>query len=110
MDKNFSAFDIDVTTGDAPPTGGRSKRIQIVDSLADPRAVEFAHASGDAFGWGQLPDKGVEVAKRMSDTVGTMDAYWLAIFGDPSSGEPWQWQLEGHSANDSLSLNGRKSQ
>ena len=50
----------------------------------------------ESIGWGQLPDKGIEVAKRISDSVGTMDAYWLAIFGDPSSEEPWQWQLEGH--------------
>jgi hypothetical protein len=50
----------------------------------------------ESVGWGQLPDKGIEVAKRISDTVGTMDAYWLAVFGDPSSGQPWQWQLEGH--------------
>jgi hypothetical protein len=50
----------------------------------------------ESIGWGQLPDKGIEVAKRISDTVGTMDAYWLAVFGDPASGEPWQWQLEGH--------------
>lgn len=50
----------------------------------------------ESIGWGQLPDKGIEMAKRISDTVGTMDAYWLAIFGDPESGGPWQWQLEGH--------------
>jgi hypothetical protein len=50
----------------------------------------------ESVGWGRLPDKGIEMAKRMSDTVGTMDAYWLAIFGNPSSDGPWQWQLEGH--------------
>ena len=50
----------------------------------------------ESIGWGQLPDKGIEVAKRMSDTVGTMDAYWLAVFGDPAGEGPWQLQLEGH--------------
>jgi len=50
----------------------------------------------ESIGWGQLPDQGVQVAKQISDTVGTMDAYWLAVFGEPGSGEPWQWQLEGH--------------
>jgi hypothetical protein len=50
----------------------------------------------ESIGWGNLPDKGIEAAKRMSDTVGTMDAYWLAVFGDPASGQPWQWQMEGH--------------
>jgi len=50
----------------------------------------------ESIGWGQLPDKGIEVAKRISDTVGTMDAYWLAIFGNPGGDGPWQLQLEGH--------------
>jgi len=50
----------------------------------------------ESIGWGKLPDKGIEVAKKISDTVGTMDAYWLAIFGDPANEEPWQLQLEGH--------------
>jgi len=50
----------------------------------------------ESIGWGKLPDKGIEVAKKISDTVGTMDAYWLAIFGDPANDEPWQLQLEGH--------------
>jgi hypothetical protein len=50
----------------------------------------------ESIGWGQLPDKGIEVAKQISDTVGTMDAYWLAIFGDPHGDGPWQLQLEGH--------------
>ncbi len=50
----------------------------------------------ESIGWGQLPDKGIEAAKKLSDTVGTMDAYWLAVFGDPTSGQPWQWQMEGH--------------
>lgn len=60
----------------------------------------------ETLGWARLPDEGIAMAKRMSDTVGTFDSYWLALFGDPSLEEAWQIQLEGHHLAVNLTLNG----
>jgi hypothetical protein len=50
---------------------------------------------GEKVGWETLPDQGIKDSLKMG-AIGGSGAYWLAIFGEPSRTEPWQWQLEGH--------------
>ncbi len=50
---------------------------------------------GEDVGWETLPDQGIKDSLSMG-TIGGSGAYWLALFGEPSEDEPWQWQLEGH--------------
>lgn len=50
---------------------------------------------GEKVGWETLPDQGIKDSLKMG-AIGGSGAYWLAIFGEPSADEPWQWQLEGH--------------
>ena len=40
---------------------------------------------------GDLETRGPAAGRPIGSTF-----FWLAVFGDPSSGEPWGWQLEGH--------------
>jgi hypothetical protein len=50
---------------------------------------------GEKVGWETLPDQGIKDSLKFG-ALGGSGAYWLAIFGEPSREEPWQWQLEGH--------------
>jgi len=50
---------------------------------------------GEKVGWETLPDQGIKDSLKFG-AIGGSGAYWLAIFGEPSRTEPWQWQMEGH--------------
>jgi hypothetical protein len=59
-----------------------------------------------------LSAKGLELTRdimRLNETLGELNGdnfieygewkYWISIMGEPSDGEPWGWQLDGHHLN-----------
>ncbi len=59
-----------------------------------------------------LSAKGLELTRdimRLNETLGELNGdnfveygqwkYWISIMGEPSAGEPWGWQLDGHHLN-----------
>ncbi|MDH5274817.1 MAG: DUF3500 domain-containing protein [Gammaproteobacteria bacterium] len=60
---------------------------------------------GEKVGWETLPDEGIRQSLKMG-VIGGAGAYWLAVFGDPADGRPWQWQVEGHHLALNFTFNG----
>jgi hypothetical protein len=70
---------------------------------------ENQHKAAFALLEASLSAKGLRLSRdimRLNHTLGELNAnnfeeygewlYWITVMGDPSAGEPWGWQLDGH--------------
>jgi len=78
----------------------------LLEDLTEPQraaALDLLRASLSARGYGDVRDV-MRFNEVLAEITGSLDeygewAYFLSIFGTPSDGEPWGWQLDGHHLN-----------
>jgi Protein of unknown function (DUF3500) len=78
----------------------------LLEDLTEPQrraALDLVRASFSARGFDLVRDV-MRFNEALADISGSPDeygewAFWLSLFGTPSSDEPWGWQLDGHHLN-----------
>ena len=73
-------------------------------------ALELMRTTLSAHGYGLAQDL-MRINEFLADFTGSPDeygqwAYFVSIFGDPSNGEPWGWQIDGHHLNLNVTIVG----
>ena len=73
-------------------------------------ALELMRSTLSARGYGLAQDL-MRLNQFLADFTGSPDeygqwAYFVSIFGDPSNGEPWGWQIDGHHLNLNVTIVG----
>lgn len=77
--------------------------LESLSSAARRLGLALLQATLSARGYGLARDI-MRMNEFLAELTGSLDEYgqwpyFLSIFGDPSSGDPWGWQLDGHHLN-----------